>query len=443
MIKFKIKHISKKIQLALRSPLAGGVMLISCTIIALVLSNIEATAAWYQSLWSTNFTIGFEGFALNKPFELWVNDALMAVFFFVVGLEIKREIVAGELRSPRQAMLPIAAAVGGMIVPALIYTAFNFSTPSAAGWGIPMATDIAFALGVVTMLGKRVPLSLKIFLTALAIVDDLGAILVIAIFYSTQIDWIALVAAGVVFALLVTLNKAGVYRMRWYLVPAVVLWLLFLRSGIHATIAGVLIAFAMPASSKFSKERFTVHARRLIAQFGATDRVRTEILSNAPQHMVVQNLRRLSRDTISPVQRLEYALQPTVAFFIMPLFALSNAGVIFSTEALSSLHGSESLGIFAGLVLGKPLGIMLFSFLVIHFGLASMPAKATWRTLMGVSSLGGIGFTMSIFIDHLAFTDPAMVAVGKIAILMASVTAGVLGSFILFRVTRFGSSDRG
>lgn len=436
MIRSKLHHWTKKIKKALNSPLTGGIVLIACTILALTLSNIDATAAWYHDIWYKNFTLGFEDFHLSKPFELWINDALMAVFFFTVGLEIKREIVAGELRSIRQASLPIAAAIGGMIVPALIYTAFNAGQVTASGWGIPMATDIAFALGILMMLGKRVPISLKIFLTALAIVDDLGAILVIALFYSTSIDWSALASAGVVFAFLIILNKSRVYRMRWYLVPAVVLWLLFLKSGIHATIAGVLIAFAMPTSSKFSKERFTAGSRRLVARFTELDRPRTEVLSNPNQHLTLQELRILTRNTISPVQRLEHALQPTVTFFIMPLFALANAGVVFSSEAIASLAGHQSLGIIAGLVIGKPIGIMLFSFLVIHFGLAVMPTGATWRKLLGVAALGGIGFTMSIFIDNLAFTDPTMVGVGKIAILLASVLAAIVGTILVFSASR-------
>lgn len=406
-------------------------MLIACTIVALVFSNLDATAHAYHNIWLTNFTLGFHGFELSKPFELWINDALMAVFFFSVGLEIKREIVAGELRSLRQASLPIAAAIGGMLVPALIYTAFNAAGPTSSGWGIPMATDIAFALGVLMMLGKRVPLSLKIFLTALAIVDDLGAILVIAIFYSSHLDWSALISAAIVFAFLITLNKMRVYKMRWYLVPAVILWLLFLKSGVHATIAGVLIAFTMPATSKFSKERFTSGTRRLVDRFKKYDLNRVEVLANEAQRDVLYELRTLTRNTMSPVQRLEHSLHPCVVLLIMPLFALSNAGVVFSTSALPDLAGNQSVGIILGLVVGKPLGIMLFSFLAIRLGFASMPVGSNWHKLLGVATLGGIGFTMSIFIDNLAFPNPDMVAVGKISVLIASVLAGLLGSLIL------------
>lgn len=427
----KPKSLSEKIKHFLHSPIAGGVVLILCTIIALVLANTEATAHWYHSLWTRNFTFGFDGFQLSKPFELWINDALMAVFFFAVGLEIKREIVAGELRSLSQASLPIAAAIGGMVVPALIYVAFNQGSAAASGWGIPMATDIAFALGILMMLGSRVPVSLKIFLTALAIVDDLGAILVIALFYSESIDWMALSSAVGILIFLIVLNKAGVYKMRWYLIPAIVLWLLFLKSGIHATIAGVLIAFVMPATSKYSKERFTAGSRRLVAKFAADDRSRIEVLQNEQQRATLQELRVLARNTMSPVQRLEHALHPCVTFLIMPLFALANAGVVIASNSLPALMDNQSAGIILGLVLGKPVGIMLFSFLVIRLGMATMPVGATWRKMLGVAVLGGIGFTMSIFIDNLAFADPSMVAVGKIAILIASVMAAVLGSLIL------------
>lgn len=411
--------------------MAGGVVLILCTIVALVLSNMEATSAWYASIWHTDFTLGFDGFGLSKPFELWINDALMAVFFFSVGLEIKREIVAGELRSLRQASLPIAAAIGGMVVPALIYFIFNGGTDTAHGWGIPMATDIAFALGILAMMGKRVPLSLKIFLAALAIVDDLGAILVIAIFYSSALNWSMLIAAFVVFAILLLLARFRVYTMRWYLIPAIALWVLFLKSGVHATIAGVLIAVAMPASSRFSKETFFAGAQRLVDKFKKDDVNHVQVLSNNKQAQTLQNMRVLARNTISPVQRLEHALHSTVAYFIMPLFALCNAGVVITGDSMAAIGSHQSLGIILGLVVGKPLGIMLFSWIVLRLKLAARPSGATWKMMLGVACLGGIGFTMSIFIDNLAFTDPQIIATGKLAILVASVVAAVVGALLL------------
>lgn len=428
------KNFSERLAHFFHTPMAGGVVLIACTIVALVLSNLEATGEWFHHLWLTPFSLGFEGFGLTKPFELWINDALMAVFFFAVGLEIKREIVAGELRSIGQASLPIAAAVGGMVVPALIFIFFNAGGETLRGWGIPMATDIAFALGILMMLGKRVPVSLKIFLTALAIVDDLGAILVIALFYSSELDWAALLSAAAVFAFLVVLNRMNVHKMRWYLVPSVALWVLFLKSGVHATIAGVLIAFVIPASSRYSKELFTAGGKKLLERFKTQDRDRTEVLSNEEQHVTLQDMRVLARGTISPIQRLEFALHPCVTFLIMPLFALANAGVVFSSEAVAGLTSAPSLGIVLGLVVGKPLGILLFSWLVVRLNWAAMPVGATWSKLAGVATLGGIGFTMSIFIDNLAFAGNAeLISLGKIAILIASVLAGVIGSLVLIR----------
>lgn len=413
------------------SPLAGGVVLIFCTVVALLLSNLDATSAWYASLWHSKLAIGFEGFALSKPLEMWINDALMAVFFFSVGLEIKREIVAGELRSFKQATLPIAAAIGGMVVPALIYTLFNAGTPTQSGWGIPMATDIAFALGVLMLMSKRVPLSLKIFLTALAIVDDLGAILVIAIFYSSTLHWGLLLVAAVVFGFLLLLSKMRVYKMRWYLIPAIILWILFLFSGIHATIAGVLIAMTIPTSAKFSKESFYATGNKLMRKFKSDDVNHVQVLNNEKQFDTLQRLRHLSHNTMAPVQRLEYSLHSVVAFFIMPIFALCNAGVVLSGDMGTIFASDQTIGIILGLVLGKPLGIMLFSYVVLKLRVAAMPSGATWHTLFGVACLGGIGFTMSIFINNLAFSDPAIIAAGKVAILAASVLAAVVGCLVL------------
>lgn len=430
-----------KLQKFMASPLAGGAILILCTVIAITLSNMEATAHWYHGIWTRTLTIGFDGFAISKPLELWINDALMAVFFFVVGLEIKREIVAGQLSSIKQASLPIAAAIGGMIVPALIYFAFNDGGVAKDGWGIPMATDIAFALGILSMMSSRVPLSLKIFLTALAIVDDLGAILVIALFYTSEIDWTMLGAAAFVFAFLVLLNKSRVHKMRWYLFPSVVLWVLFLKSGIHATIAGVLIAMTMPSTAKFSKQLFLERSHKLIDKFRSTDRGNIDVINNETQHHILQDMRVLSRNTISPVQRLEHALHSTVAFFIMPIFALANAGIPISTADLPQLVSDQGLGITLGLVLGKPIGILLFSFVAIKVGWSSMPSGATWMKLAAVACLGGIGFTMSIFIDNLAFSDMTLINYGKMSILFASIMAAVIGCMMMLTTKKVELKD--
>lgn len=438
---YKSFSLVTKLQKFMASPLAGGAILILCTIIAIALSNIDATAEWYHNIWRKTLTVGFEGFSISKPLELWINDALMAVFFFVVGLEIKREIVAGQLSSIKQASLPIAAALGGMVVPAAVYFALNQGAIGQDGWGIPMATDIAFALGILSMMSKRVPLSLKIFLTALAIVDDLGAILVIALFYTSTIDWSMLIAAAIVFALLLTLNKLNIHKMRWYLFPSIVLWVLFLKSGIHATIAGVLIAMTMPSTAKFSKQFLVDHSRLLIDKFRSVDRGDVDVINNETQHHILQDIRVLARNAISPVQRLEHALHSAVSFFIMPIFALANAGIAISMSDLPHLMDQQGLGIILGLVLGKPVGILLFSYLAIKIGWSTMPSGATWGKLLAVACLGGIGFTMSIFIDNLAFTDMVLINYGKMAILFASVLAAVIGCVVMMATKKVGLKD--
>ena len=424
----KIFNFSERYYWFMHSPWAGGVMLVVFMVLALVLGNLPATKGWYYGILQSHFTIGFDGFALSKSIEHWINDGLMVIFFFYVGLEIKREIIAGERSSPRQAAMPIAAAVGGMLFPAAIYLVFNHGNDYASGWGIPMATDIAFAIGVLSLLGNRVPLSLKVFLTALAIVDDLGAILVIALFYSTEIDFTLLIAAGAVFGLLILLNRMHVYAMKFYLIPSIVLWILFLYSGVHATIAGVLIALTIPAVPRYSKPYFIRKTRHFINEFRRQDRAGVEVLCNPRQLKTLLTKRKVTAGTISPAQRLEHSLHHTVAFFIMPVFALANAGVEFAgAEDLHILYSSQGLGIILGLVVGKPLGIMLMSYLVYRLGLGSLPHGVSWKALAGVACLAGIGFTMSIFIDNLAYDNPVYVSSGKIAILAASTLAAVVG----------------
>ena len=416
----------------LRSPWLGGSLLVIFSVIALVLANVGITRTLYHHLLTTDFTIGFPGFNLTRSIEAWINDGLMVVFFFVVGLEIKREIIAGQLSHIKHAALPIAAAIGGMIAPALIYTIFNAGTPTESGWGIPMATDIAFAIGILSLLGDRVPVSLKIFLTALAIVDDLGAILVIALFYSSEINLMALIAAVLVFGFLLIFNRSNVYKMRYYLIPSVVLWILFLHSGIHATIAGVLIAMTIPTTPRYSKKYFLYKSKYFREEFAHFDSPDVEVLSNDHQEHALNSLRYLAANTMSPAQRLEHALNPTVTFFIMPIFALANAGVeIMQWKDFNVFATTEGMGIFWGLVIGKPLGIVLLCWLTIRLRLAVLPEGATWSQLISVACLGGIGFTMSIFIDNLAFVDTTFVSLGKITILIASVTAALLGVAII------------
>lgn len=426
------KHHSK-FQKFFHSSLAGGVILIACTVIALVLSHIPATAQWFHAIWETRIVVGVGDWAIDHTLKEWINDALMAVFFFVVGLEIKREIVAGELSTIKQAALPIAAAIGGMIIPAGIYMLFNYDNPATFnGWGIPMATDIAFALGILSIFSKKVPLSLKIFLTALAVVDDLGAIIVIAIFYSSTINLVMISLAATLLLVLFTLNKSGVLEMKWYLIPSIIIWIAFLHSGVHATIAGVLIAIMIPVKSKYQQIHFIERSKKLTNQFIKCNQDGIAVLRNDKQHILLQNLRVLTRNTIPPVMRLEHALHPAVTFFIMPIFALANAGVVVSIVDLPQLWSEQGLGIQLGLVLGKPIGIVLASFIVIKLGMASMPKGATWKSIIGVGFLGGVGFTMSIFIDMLAFpVGSPEINYGKMAILLGSLFAAIIGAAIL------------
>jgi NhaA family Na+:H+ antiporter len=364
---------------------ASGIILIFCVLISLLIANSPAAGS-FQSL--LNQKTGTDLFGLKYPVSIWINDGLMAVFFLLVGLEIKREMVEGELSSFKNASLPIFAAVGGMIVPAAIYTAFNFGTKYGNGWGIPMATDIAFSLAIISLLGKGVPNSIKIFLAALAIVDDLGAIAVIAIFYTEQIHWTYLLLSVGVSALLFLLNFLKVTKIIFYLIPGLFLWYFLHHSGIHATIAGVVLAFSIPTN--------------------------------------------VSTTEISPLEKLEHQLHIPVGFFIMPLFALTNTNITFNQEMVSGITNTLGLGIICGLVVGKLIGINLFSYFAITLKWSSLPQNASWKQMLGVGFLAGIGFTMSIFIALLSFrTSDDIQDEAKFAILLASVLAGILGFTIL------------
>ncbi|WP_051663979.1 Na+/H+ antiporter NhaA [Dyadobacter crusticola] len=375
----------------LQSSSIGGIILMVCVVISLLLANSPAGPG-LEALLGTEVGTQAGGLSLRYPILLWINDGLMAIFFLLVGLEIKREMVAGELSSFKKASLPILAAVGGIIVPAGIYFAFNAGTETAEGWGIAMATDIAFAIAIISMLGKRIPTSLKIFLSAVAIVDDLMAILVIAVFYSADIHYIYLLYAAGIFAFLMLLNKLGVKNLAAYLVPGLVIWYFVHHSGVHATVAGVLTAFAIPASS---------------------DPVE------------------------SPLERLEHALVKPVNFLIMPVFALANTNIRFELGMMQGLTTVLGLGIIAGLVIGKPFGISLFSWIAVKLGIARLPNRANWMHIIGVGMLGGIGFTMSIFIALLSFTGKYQIlSEAKFAILIASILSGAMGYFWLSRLKK-------
>lgn len=409
---------------------AGGLVLLAATAIALLWANSPWADA-YHHLWETPVTVGAPAFGLTLSLHHWVNDGLMAVFFFLVGLEIKREVLVGELATRRSATLPVAAALGGMLVPAALYAAANHGGPGAAGWGVPMATDIAFALGLLALLGDRVPSGLRVFLAALAIADDLGAVLMIALFYTSGLDWAALGGAGVVLAVLIGLNRAGARRPATYAGLGVVLWLFVLASGVHATVAGVLLALTVPARTRLDADEFLARADASLTEFRAAADPGGTVLTNRGQQEALQVLASAGDAAQAPLQTMEHALHGVVAFVVMPVFALANAGVPLGAGAGAALRSPIALGIVLGLVLGKPLGILLASYATVRAGAADLPAGVRWRHVYGAGWLGGIGFTMSLFIAGLAFAAPAALDVAKLGILAASVAAGAAGYALL------------
>lgn len=411
----------------------GGVVLLITTAIALIWSNSPWGEAYFH-LWETELVIGTADSPLTLTLHEWINDGLMAVFFLLVGLEIKREILVGELASPQHAALPIVGAVGGMVVPALLYTALNLGGPGMHGWGVPMATDIAFALGILALLGSRAPLGLKVFLAALAIVDDLGAVLVIAFFYSGSISWPALGGAAVCLAVLGVLNARRFCSLPPYLLLGVVLWYFVLQSGIHSTIAGVLLAMLIPTNARINAEEFSSRARSLVEEFDRTETGDLLVITSKGQQEALHGLDLAVSSVNAPLLKLEHGLNKMVSFGIMPLFALSNAGVRLDGVG-PALTSPVSMGIMAGLVLGKTIGITGFSALAVRLGVATLPAGVGWRKLHGAAWLGGIGFTMSLFIAGLAFSEAAMLDAAKIGVLASSLLAGTVG-FVLLRRSR-------
>ena len=442
-----------------KQPWANGVILLACVAVAMLLANLPFTKGFYHSFLHTELTIhiaspdGIIDWFLPRDMtmEKFINDILMVVFFFTVGLEIKREVVCGELSSFKKAILPVIAAFGGVAVPALIFTVVNHGTLAASGWGIPTATDIAFAVGILSILGDKVPVSLKVFLTALAIADDLIAILVVAFFYGGNINLPLLAVAVVVILFVALMKKLGEKRVGFYVVPAIIVWFLFYYSGIHATMTGVVIAMLIPMEARYNKAKFHRRARILYQGLVESEELATgENFPNGPQRHYLRHLSGLTKRTIPPSYRLEHKLNPIVNFFIMPVFALANAGVEITDPAyINVFHfdaalGSVGMGIFLGLLLGKPVGITLASWIAIKCKVGDMPSRATWPMLFAVACLGGIGFTMSIFVDTLSFAgpgiDPAVTQhlrdAGKIAVLLGSLCAGVLGSVLITLVDK-------
>ena len=435
-----VQTVSNPIQEFLKLQSASGILLFTFTVAAIVWSNSRWSDSYVQ-WWQTTLSFGFGTFIFSKSLLHWINDGLMSVFFFVVGLEIKREILIGELSSFRKAMLPVVAAIGGMAIPALIYIGFTRGTPAVSGWGIPMATDIAFSLGVLTLLGRRVPIQLKIFLTAFAIVDDIGAVIVIAFFYASSIVWGHLAIAGVVVILLVCANWLGVRNFLLYAVLGVILWLAFLESGIHATVAGVLLAMTIPARSNLNKRGLLKKVHSILEQLEGDNPRPVTSDSQERDQSSVRDIGQVNQDFKSPLQRFEHALHPWVIFAIMPLFAIANAGVRFEAGLSSLIMNSVPLGVFLGLVLGKQIGITLFSWVAVKRRIASLPSSVTWRDIYGVAWLGGIGFTMSLFIAGLAFGDGPLMSESKLGIYAASLVAGIGGLLILSRRAEPSAKD--
>jgi NhaA family Na+:H+ antiporter len=420
--------IVEPLQAFMHTEVAGGLLLLMAAIVALVWANSPAHES-YERLWETHLGISIGPFTIEEELRHWVNDLLMAFFFFVVGLEIKRELVLGELRDMRTAALPLVCALGGMVVPALLYASLNASGPGASGWGVPMATDIAFAVGILALVGSRAPAGLKVFLLTLAVADDLGAIVVIALFYTSDLaaGWLA-VAGGAVLAVLL-LRRAGVRKYIWYVCAAAVLWLAVFESGVHATIAGVILGFLTPSRPLHPPEAVSGLAERHL-----------EILQGKPadgiadeeEQSTLLEVGRLAIEGVSPLARLESALHPWTAWLVLPLFALANAGVrVVGSDVGAMFAEPVTLGIILGLVVGKPLGISLAAYLTVKAGVGRLPRGVGWLEMIGVGMLAGVGFTVAIFIAGLAFDEAQLTAAAKVGILSASVLAGLLGAGFL------------
>lgn len=425
-----IEKVLMPFQRFFRTSAASGIILLIFAVTAMVWAN----SPWYESyhhLLHTELTFGLGNASLTHDLHWWINDGLMAIFFFVVGLEIKRELLVGELSSIKQAILPIVAATGGMVVPAVLYVAVTMGSEGVSGWGVPMATDIAFALGVLALLGDRVPLSLKVFLAAVAIADDIGAVMVIALFYTSHISVLLLVLAGVFLLVALAGNILGVRRPLFYALVGLAVWFCFLKSGIHSTVAGVAMAMIIPARTRCDTDLFLFNSSNIIDEFKRHHHPGSNVLTNPGQLAAIQSMQNVSNKAQTPLQHLEHALVPWVDFIIMPLFALANAGVHLPANIGHALLEPVTLGVMIGLFFGKQLGILGAVKLMTATRLASLPKGVTKRHVYGASLLAGIGFTMSLFIATLAFDDPVLLTDAKIGILAASFVSGVGGWLVL------------
>lgn len=413
-----------------RTTVSGIGMLLVGTLLALIMAN-SPLSDFYDRIWDAHLSIGFASASLNESTRHWVNDGLMTLFFFIVGLEIKREVLVGEMRYPRQAALPVAAAIGGGIVPVLVFLAINLSGEGQHGWGIAMATDTAFSLGILTLLGTRVRPLLLVFVTAFAIVDDILAVIVIAIFYTEQIHWQAVGLAIVLLAVLGVANAAGFHRWPIYAGVGVCVWLAVFESGIHGTLAGILVAMTVPARSWINPSEFLVRGRKAMDDFEASCFIAPSILSNEPQQQATQTLERLCEEVETPMTHLQHRLNPWVAFGILPLFAFANAGIPLVDGLGHALGSRITWGVIAGLVIGKPIGITLFAWLAVKAGIAIKPRAITWTHIGAVACLGGIGFTISLFVTELAFEPGRLADQARVGILLASILAGIVSYLVL------------
>ena len=432
-----IDRLARPIRAFLRHRVAGGLLLLGAALIGLIWAN----SRWhhlYEAILHAHLSVDMSGARLSKPLEVWINDALMAVFFFLVGLEIKREILGGELSTWRKAALPAIAAAGGMLVPAGVYLAFNFGRPALHGWGIPMATDIAFALGVLALLGDRIPRGLRAFLTALAIADDIGAVLVIAIFYTGQVSTQALAIGLLLFAIAIAANLLHVRSQSVYAALGIAVWLAFLESGVHATVGALLIAFTIPARTRLDGDALLHNLRTLITRLHHVGVPKDRRLNTHEQQRVLEQIETTVDQASAPLQQIEDNLSGFVTFAVLPIFALANAGVVLGAGALSADTHSSGFGIMAGLVIGKPLGIAGATWLALKLGLSDLPKGVRFQHIVGVGFLGGIGFTMALFISALAFAGNPLLPATKLAVLTGSLVSGVAGWTVL-RFTRIAS----
>lgn len=433
----------------IREPLAkfiklessSSIVLFAATISALILAN-SPVGAQFLGFWNNYITISIPGLELSKPVIKWINDGLMVIFFFLIGLEIKRELIAGEINSFKKASLPMFAAIGGMIFPAVLFTILNRGNAGTEGWGIPIAADIAFTLGIMQLLGNRVPIGLKVFLMAFAIIDDLGAVLVIAFFYSNNLAWGYLGFALLLVAMLSLLSWRGMYSKYFFFIISIIVWVLFLKSGIHATIAGVLLALTIPLKRKTKTTAFYNQVKEALELFVNDCKKQKEpaVLLTHNQLTAIEEIQDLSEKTAPPLQYLEHSLHGWVSYLIMPLFAFANAGVAFSFSGDANF--GLSFNIALSMIFGNFLGIFLFSYMAIKLKISEMPANVTMKMLAGISILGGLGFTMSLFINNLAFTDQALIDSAKMGILIGSVITGLVG-FLVLRTTLKGVKNNG